>query len=211
MLWFVLPVAISCNDALGTLAFLNTKKDLVPRLIWHHWLLPQLVMFVVIEYEGSSGTMCTLGSNLSSGCVQLAPMFGWKFMGTWCPGADPGILSVGVQTLFEKKSSSAWAPTHSQVPCLCKNKGAFPCFCKNPPLVSKVQLELLHPRYRSQYVRCHLVPLHLGSWHGQQWHLSIQWDGNTQVFVNLLEQAFTHISLRFDPKPKVSVNSKSGS
>ena len=26
------------------------------------------------------------------------------------------------QTLFKKKSSDAWAPTHSQVPYLCKNK-----------------------------------------------------------------------------------------
>ena len=37
----------------------------------------------------------------------------------------------GVQILFKKKSGGAWAPTHSQAPCLCKNKGARPYLSKN--------------------------------------------------------------------------------
>ena len=37
----------------------------------------------------------------------------------------------GAQTLFKKKSGGAWVSAHSQVPCLCKNKGVRPCFCKN--------------------------------------------------------------------------------
>ena len=39
--------------------------------------------------------------------------------------ADPGIFNGGgAQTFLKKKSGSTWAPTHSQVPCSCKNKGA---------------------------------------------------------------------------------------
>ena len=38
-------------------------------------------------------------------------------------------LRGGAQTLFKKKSGGAWAPTHSQAPCRCKNKGR-PCLCK---------------------------------------------------------------------------------
>ena len=36
----------------------------------------------------------------------------------------------GAQTLFKKKSGGAWAPTHGQVPCLCKNKGRSPVYAK---------------------------------------------------------------------------------
>ena len=35
------------------------------------------------------------------------------------------------QTLIKKKNSGALEPTHSQAPCLCKNKGAHPCPCKD--------------------------------------------------------------------------------
>ena len=47
----------------------------------------------------------------------------------------------GAQTLFKKKSGSAWGPTHSKVPCLCKNKmgrGLEVPPPPNPHLVSQV-------------------------------------------------------------------------
>ena len=41
-------------------------------------------------------------------------------------------FSMGVQTLFNKKSGDAWVPTPSQVTCLCQNKGkGCLCLCKN--------------------------------------------------------------------------------
>ena len=58
-------------------------------------------------------------------------------------GADPGIFNGrGAQTLFKEKSGSAWAftHTHSQVPCLCKNKGGARWRCPPPPLNPPVNM-----------------------------------------------------------------------
>ena len=54
-------------------------------------------------------------------------------------------FSIGVQTLFKKKSGGTWAPTHSQVPCLCKNKGLFTNTCKEGPDAKRGALKIFDP------------------------------------------------------------------
>ena len=38
---------------------------------------------------------------------------------------DPGIFNWGANT-FKEKSGGTWIPTHSQIPCFCKNRGGAP-------------------------------------------------------------------------------------
>ena len=94
---------------------------------------------------------------------------------TWGGGEGPGIFSGrrgGAKTLFKKKSSSAWAPTHSQVP-LSKNKGVhIGGLLKSAPVLLWQSMNGLQSRVGRYYVQlgdCHGVTKAVSSFKNQWW------------------------------------------